>query len=179
MSIGNRQWSERLSDECDDDETGAGNLAAAPTFPGTSITKRRRRLSMRIMGGLSALALLGGISLGLAALPASAQQMACDTNADGSIDSAEAATCGEQRFEKATEGQDEMTQDQFSAAYPDAQGGTDQFGQLDADASGTISRDEWNNWREQSFGEATQGTGGRMSTSEYETWERNWGSAPQ
>jgi EF hand len=135
---------------------------------------------MRITGGLSALAFLGGISLGLAALPASAQQMTCDTNADGSIDSAEAATCGEQRFEHATEGQDEMTQEQFSAAYPDAQGGaTDQFGELDADASGTISRDEWNDWREQSFGEATQGTGGQMPTSEYETWERSWGPAPQ
>ncbi|HEX5796376.1 MAG TPA: hypothetical protein VFY19_11090 [Geminicoccaceae bacterium] len=135
---------------------------------------------MKITGGLSALALLGGISLGLTTLPASAQQMACDTNADGSIDSAEAATCGDQRFERATEGQDEMTQEQFGAAYPDLQGGsTDQFGQLDADASGTISRDEWNNWREQSFSEATQGTGGRISPSEYDTWERNWGSTSQ
>lgn len=135
---------------------------------------------MRLTGGLSALVLLGGMSLGFAALPASAQQMACDTNADGSIDSAEAATCGEQRFERATEGQEEMTQEQFGAAYPDLQGGgTEQFGELDADASGAISREEWNTWREQSFTEAAQSTGGRMSPSEYDTWERNWGRPPQ
>ena len=36
--------------------------------------------------GLSALALLGGMGLAIAALPASAQQMVCDSNADGIAD---------------------------------------------------------------------------------------------
>ena len=128
---------------------------------------------MKVNGRLSALALLGGIALALAALPASAQQKACDSNADGMVDATEAATCDEQRFDEATGGQEEMTQEQFGAARPAALGGgVEVFGQADADASGSISREEWMNWREQKFGEATQGTGGRMPLAEYEVWTR-------
>ena len=135
---------------------------------------------MKIKGGLSALALLGGMGVALTALPASAQQMACDTNADGMVDATEAATCAEQRFDEATGGQDEMTQEQFGAAHPELQGGgADQFGQVDADASGLISREEWTNWREQRFGEATQGTGGQMPSTDYEAWERSGGQTTQ
>jgi hypothetical protein len=135
---------------------------------------------MKINGGLSALALLGGMGVALAALPASAQQKPCDSNADGTVDSIEAATCDEQRFDEATGGQEEMTQEQFGAAHPDTQGGgTDLFGQADADASGSISREEWTNWREQRFGEATQGTGGQMPSADYEVWTRSAGAPAQ
>ena len=127
---------------------------------------------MKATSGLSAFALLGGLAL--AALPASAQQMACDSNADGMVDATEAATCAGQRFDEAAGGQEEMTQEQFGAAHPDAQGGgADQFGQADADASGSISFDEWMTWREQRFGEATQGTGGQMPSADYETFDRS------
>ena len=129
---------------------------------------------MKATSGLSALALLGGMGLALAALPASAQQMTCDTNADGMVDATEAATCAEQRFDEGAGGQEEMTQEQFGAAHPDTPGGgADQFGQIDADASGSISREEWMNWREQRFGEATQGTGGQMPTTEYDSFDRS------
>jgi hypothetical protein len=132
---------------------------------------------MRIHGGLSALALLGWMGLALTALPASAQQMSCDTNQDGVIDATEAATCDQRRFDAATGGQDEMTEEQFGAAYPDTQdGGSDRFGEMDEDASGSISRDEWTGWREQRFGDATQATGGEMPSADYETWEQG-GSA--
>ena len=135
---------------------------------------------MKITGAVSALALLGGLGLALTALPASAQQMACDTNADGVIDANEAATCSEQRFEEAAGGQDEMTEEQFGAAFPDAEGGgMDRFGDVDADASGSISRDEWTSWREQRFGEATQDTEGQMPSADYETWDRSGGSMSQ
>lgn len=128
---------------------------------------------MKAPYGLSALALLGGMGLALAALPASAQQMACDTNADGMVDATEAATCAARRFEEAAGGQEEMTQEQFGAAHPDAPGGSaDQFGQVDVDASGSISREEWMNWREQRFGEVTQGTGGQMPADNYDTFDR-------
>ena len=128
---------------------------------------------MKVNGGLSALALLGGLGFAVAALPASAQQKPCDSNADGMVDAIEAATCDEQRFEEATGGQEEMTQEQFGAAHPAALGGgVDLFGQADADASGSISREEWMNWREQRFGEATEGTGGQMPSADYEIWDR-------
>lgn len=128
---------------------------------------------MKATSGLSALALLGGLGLALAALPASAQQMACDTNADGMVDATEAATCAAQRFDEAAGGQEEMAPEQFGAAHPEAPGGgADQFGQADADASGSISREEWMNWREQRFGEATQGTGGQMPADDYDTFDR-------
>jgi hypothetical protein len=128
---------------------------------------------MKINRGLSAFALLSGMGLALTALPASAQQMSCDTNQDGTIDATEAATCDQQRFDQATGGQEEMTQEQFGAAYPDApEGGSDRFSAMDEDASGSISRDEWTSWREQSFGEATQGTGGQMPSADYETWDQ-------
>jgi hypothetical protein len=127
---------------------------------------------MRANSGLSALALLGGMGLALAALPASAQQMTCDTNSDGMVHATEAATCAAQRFEEAAGGQQEMTQEQFGAAHPEAQGGADLFGQADVDASGAISREEWMSWREQRFGEATRDTGGRMPSADYETFDR-------
>ena len=135
---------------------------------------------MKITGAVSALALVGGLGLALTALPASAQQMACDTNADGMIDANEAATCSEQRFQEATGGQEEMTEEQFGLAFPDAEsGGMDQFSDVDADASGSISRDEWTSRREQRFGEATQDTEGQMPSADYETWDRSGGSTSQ
>lgn len=129
---------------------------------------------MRANCGLSALALLGGMGLALAALPASAQQMTCDTNSDGMVHATEAAICAAQRFDEASGGGPEMTQEQFDAAHPEAQSaGADLFGQIDADASGAISRAEWLSWREQRFGEATQDTGGRMPSTDYETFDRS------
>jgi hypothetical protein len=128
---------------------------------------------MKATSGLSALALLGGVGLALTALPSDAQQMTCDTNSDGIVHATEAVTCAAQRFDEAASGQEEMTQEQFGAAYPDAEGGgADLFGEADADASGAISREEWMTWREQRFGEATQGTGGRMPSADYETFDR-------
>jgi EF hand len=128
---------------------------------------------MEANSGLRALTLLGGIGLALAALPASAQQMTCDTNSDGMVHATEAATCAAQRFDEAAGGQREMTQEQFGTAYPDAEGGgADLFGQADADASGAISREEWMTWREQRFGEAAQDTGGSMPSADYETFDR-------
>jgi hypothetical protein len=130
---------------------------------------------MKVNGGLSAFALVGGMGFALAALPGSAQQMPCDSNADGMVDAIEAATCDERRFEEAAGGQEEMTQEQFGAAHAEAPGGgADLFGQADADASGSISREEWMNWREQRFGEATEETGGQMPAADYELWE--WGA---
>ena len=130
--------------------------------------------------GLSALALLGGMGLAIAALPASAQQMVCDSNADGMVDATEATACAAQRFDEAAVGQEEMTQEQFGAAHPETPGGgADQFGQMDADDSGSISREEWMNWREQRFGEATQGTGGQMPAADYDIWERRGAALAQ
>jgi EF hand domain-containing protein len=128
---------------------------------------------MKATPGLSALALLGGMGLALTALPAGAQQMTCDTNSDGMVHATEATTCAAQRFDQAAGGQQEMTQEQFGAAHPDAESGvSDLFGQVDADASGAISREEWMTWREQRFGEATQDTDGRMPSADYETFDR-------
>ena len=128
---------------------------------------------MKATSGLSALALLGGLGLALTPLPAAAQQMTCDTNSDGMVHASEAVTCAAQRFDQAAGGQAEMTQEQFGAAHPDAEGGgADLFGQADADASGAVSREEWMSWREQRFGEATQDAGGRMPSADYETFDR-------
>ena len=128
---------------------------------------------MKATSGLSAFAMLGGMGLALTTLPAGAQQMTCDTNSDGMVHATEAVTCAAQRFDEAAGGQEEMTQEQFGDAYPDAVGGgASLFGQADADASGAISREEWMTWREQRFGEATQDTEGRMPSADYETFDR-------
>ena len=127
---------------------------------------------MKATSGLSALALLGAMGLALTTLPADAQQMTCDTNSDGMVHATEAVTCAAQRFDEAAGGQEQMTQERFGAAYPHAEGGgADLFGQADADASGAISREEWMSWREQRFGEATQDTGGRMPSADYQTFD--------
>ena len=73
---------------------------------------------MKATSGLSALARLGGMGLALAALPAGAQQMTCDSNSDGMVHATEAVTCAAQRFDEAAAGHEEMTQEQSASRIP-------------------------------------------------------------
>ena len=97
---------------------------------------------MRIADRMGALALLGGLALGGAGLPTAA--LACD----GSAQAALAARA-------------ERTQDEARA----------QFREADTDTSGTISPEEWRNWREQTSASATEGPGGPPSPAGYDGGE--------
>ncbi len=116
----------------------------------------------------TALALLLGLGL---ALPAAAQQAGADVDQDQFVTAEEAAAFDEQRFGEITGGGEEMTEEQFTGAMTGAEDPTAIFSEVDQDGSGQISRDEWMQWRQQRFTEATAGTEGRMEAGQYETFE--------
>lgn len=83
----------------------------------------------------------------------------------------QAATRSEERWSEMTGGAEHMTQDQFGAGMTGSQDVQASFSEVDEDGDGQISREEWMNWREQGFAGATQGSEGRMSSQDFETWD--------
>ena len=93
-------------------------------------------------------AVIIGVAASLAAGPGGAQelQFMCDAARDGAITEAEWPGCAEQRFDLARGSADALAEEQFAAALADADGLRQQFGQVDQDGDGRISRDEWMQW---------------------------------
>ena len=90
---------------------------------------------------------------------------------DGEFVTGEDATARSgERFDELAEGQEGMTREQFAAGMTGAEDPEEAFGQIDRDGDGQISREEWQQWREQGFAEAAPE--GQMTTQDYETWDR-------
>ena len=123
---------------------------------------------MRTLNIVVAAALLSGAGVfGASAIV----PMECDAEGDGYISDKEARTCTVQRFEELSAGQESLTQEQFGKAFPESENPDQLFTETDQDGDGKISREEWMNWREQGFAGATQGSEGRMSSQDFETWD--------
>jgi hypothetical protein len=119
---------------------------------------------MRRADRLSAIA-FGGLALVVSALPAGAQQMACD-----GASNADPATCGAWSCDAATGSRGTKTQEQLGAHADALDRAKAQFQEADSDASGTISPEEWRNWRRQRSTETTQGVRGPLPTPDEGTW---------
>jgi hypothetical protein len=120
---------------------------------------------MRTLNTVVAVALLSGAGVA----PASAAvPMACDTDGDGQVNQTEASTCTEQRFEEVSAGQQNLTQEQFSKAFPEAENPKHLFTEADQDGDGKITLEEWRNWHQQGFTAATEASGGMMPVADYE-----------
>lgn len=102
-------------------------------------------------------------------------QAGADVDQDEFVTADEARTAAEQQFQEFGGGQEYMTEEQFGTAFPEAGDAQGMFAQIDEDGDGQISREEWMNWREQGFAEATQGTEGQMPAQDWETWQRSPG----
>lgn len=133
---------------------------------------------MKTINRSTALALSLGLSLGLASLSASAQQtspeseaLVCDADGDGFVGVDEATACAEQEFGGMAADEDYLTEEQFGTMYRGTGEPGATFAEVDADGDGQISAEEWVSWRERAFTEATQGSGARMPTSDYERWQ--------
>ena len=103
------------------------------------------------------------LAAGLTAKPGGAQelQVVCDADHDGAVTAEEAQGCAAQRFDLARGGAAGLAEEQFAAAWPDADGLRQQFGQVDQDGDGRISRDEWMRSFGPAHAEATEGAGSR------------------
>jgi hypothetical protein len=132
---------------------------------------------MRLLLGSTALALALGLG-GYLGGPAVAQQVqyACDENDDGYVDGKESRLCTDAEFDEIAAGEQVLTEELLSARA-EGQEGMPTFAEVDQNADGQISREEWIAFGEQRFAGATGARGGRMSTQEYSTW-REQGMRP-
>jgi hypothetical protein len=105
---------------------------------------------------------------GLTATPGGAQELrlVCDADHDGAVTAAEAQGCAERRFELARGAADGLAEEQFAAALLDADGLRQQFGQVDQDGDGRISREEWMRSFGPAHAETTNGAVGWHSGSD-------------
>ena len=105
---------------------------------------------------------------GLTTAPGGAEelQFLCDTDRDGAVPAEETQGCAEQRFDLAPGAADGLAEEQFATALPDADGLRQQFGQVDQDGDGQISRDEWIAWFGPASAATTQAMEGRPSGTE-------------
>jgi Ca2+-binding EF-hand superfamily protein len=120
---------------------------------------------MRTLNTVVAVALLSGAGVTIAS---AAVAMTCDTDSDGYMSQTEASTCTDQRFEEISAGQQNLTQEQFSKALPEAENPEQVFTEVDQDGDGKISLEEWRNWHQQGFTAATEASGGMMPVADYE-----------
>ncbi len=124
-----------------------------------------RTMLMQALKTVVAGALLSGA--GVVAVSA-AVPMACDTDGDSYISANEAKTCTEQRFEEISAGQENLTQEQFGSAFPEAENPEQLFAETDQNGDGKVSHEEWMNWHQQGFAAATEASQGMMPTADYE-----------
>ena len=127
---------------------------------------------MKLLLGSTALA----IALGLGVHPggsALAQQIqyACDADDDGFVEATESRLCTDREFDEIAAGEQVLTEELLSARA-EGQEGMPSFAEIDQNGDGQISREEWVAFGEQRFAGATEASGGRMTTEEYNTWRQ-------
>jgi EF hand len=105
------------------------------------------------------------MAAGLTPTPAGAQelQFRCDADLDGTVTAEQSQGCAERRFDLARGSADGLAEEQFAAALPDADGLRQQFGQVDRDGDGRISRDEWLAWFGPAYAQAMKAAKGQLN----------------
>lgn len=126
---------------------------------------------MKTTNASTALALIFGLGLGVASLPAAATQhmLDYDTDSDGMVDAEEASAYAEQEYGDITADED-LTEERFGTMYQGTGDSAEAFAEIDEDGDGEISAEEWVRWREQGFAEATGDTEGEMAGPDFEEW---------
>jgi hypothetical protein len=115
------------------------------------------------------LAVALGTGAGLSGAAAAQQrQHACDANADAFIDTGESRMCTARDFDELAAGEQVLTEERLSATGQGEQGRT--FSEVDENADGEISREEWTGWHEQRFTAAIRTEGG-MPVADYESMQ--------
>ena len=134
----------------------------------------------------AALALLLGLGL---ALPAAAQQtgagaagvtnpeaaaaerIAADADTDQRVTAEEATAHGEQRFgEVDADRSGALSREEYTGAMTQAENPAGMFDEVDRDGDGGISREEWTTWRQMRWAEAAAGAEG-LTVEDYETFD--------
>ena len=124
---------------------------------------------MKLLGS-TAVALALGLGVCLSS-PAVAQQLqfACDANDDGFVDAQELKLCTDREFDEIAAGEQVLTEEVLRAKGEDAKG-LPKFDEADRNGDGQISREEWGGFSGERFAGATESSGGRMSTEDYNAW---------
>ena len=124
---------------------------------------------MKLLGS-TAVALALGLGACLSG-PAVAQQLqfACDANDDGFVDAQESKLCTDREFDEIAAGEQVLTEEVLSAKGEGAKG-LPKFDEADRNGDGQISREEWGGFSGERFAGATESSGGRMSTEDYNAW---------
>jgi len=120
--------------------------------------------------GAMALAVAFGTGAHLSG-PAAAQQLqyACDENGDGFVDASESRMCTEREFDELAAGEEVLTEEGMGAVGEGA--GGRMFSEVDENADGEVSRDEWTRWHEQRFTAATQTGQSGIPAADYESMQ--------
>jgi EF hand len=126
------------------------------------------------MNNLSVGAIALAVAIGTGAYlggPAAAQQLqyACDENGDGFVDASESRMCTERAFDELAAGEEVLSEERLGAMGQGEQGRT--FSEVDENADGEVSREEWTKWHEQRFTAATQTGESGIPAADYETME--------
>lgn len=122
---------------------------------------------MRILTLAVAIVLLSGLgaTTGMAMAP-----VACDTDHNHYVTAREARSCSERLFDEIRSGQPAIGPAAFRKAPPQAKNPDALFKEVDQNGDGQISRQEWIDWRQRDFTDATAKSSGMLPAADYQNW---------
>ena len=94
----------------------------------------------------------------------------CDTDHDHYVSTREARRCSERLFDEIRGGQPGIGLQAFREALPQAKDPDALFKEADQNGDGQISRQEWIDWRERDFTNATAKSSGMLPVADYQNW---------
>jgi hypothetical protein len=123
--------------------------------------------SMRLSTLAAAAVLLSGLGVttGMAMAP-----MSCDTDHNHYVTAREARSCSERLFDQIRAGQPAIGSGAFHKALPQARDPEALFKEVDQNGDGQISRQEWIEWRQRDFTDATAKSSGMLPAADYQNW---------
>ena len=121
----------------------------------------------------TAMALVAGLTLAVGTLPAAAQQQqqtmaVCDQDDNGYVSADEARACAERDWSALVGDEESMSRERFDETFADADNLEEMWAAADADQDGVITNQEWADWRDQRFNEASQDADQGMPVDAYD-----------
>jgi hypothetical protein len=123
--------------------------------------------AVRMLTLAAAIVLLSG--LGATTCMAMAP-MSCDTDHNHYVTTREAMSCSERLFDQIRVGQPGIGPEAFRKALPQAKDPDALFKEVDQNGDGQISRQEWIDWRQRDFTDATAKSSGMLPAVDYQNW---------